>query len=83
MKRVRVSPGKFVVVSTAMADKAARIFASGAFTRDQIRDAAAAEPHRPSSRVMLGRPSQGGTQRQWAPAKDSSSVVRGRRCVGA
>lgn len=52
MKRVKVAPGKFVIVSQALADKAERVFASGAFTREQVR--AAAEPPR-ASLVMLGR----------------------------
>lgn len=54
MKRVRVAPGKFVVVSQGMADKAARVFASGAFTQDQVRDMAAAEP-KSASGVFLGK----------------------------
>lgn len=54
MKRVRVAPGKFVVVSQGMADKAARVFASGAFTRDQVREMAAAEP-KGASGVFLGK----------------------------
>ena len=51
MKRIKVAPGKFVIVSQALADKAERVFASGAFTREQVR---AAEPPR-ASLVMLGR----------------------------
>ena len=54
MKRVRVAPGKFVVVSQGMADKAARVFASGAFTRDQVREMAVAEP-KGASGVFLGK----------------------------
>lgn len=54
MKRVRVAPGKFVVVSQGMADKAARVFASGAFTRDQVREMATAEP-KGASGVFLGK----------------------------
>lgn len=54
MKRVRVAPGKFVVVSQGMADKAARVFASGAFTRDQVREMATAEP-KSASGVFLGK----------------------------
>lgn len=53
MKRVRVAPGKFVVVSQEMAEKAARVFATGAFTRDQMREMAAAEP-KGASGVFLG-----------------------------
>ena len=54
MKRVRVAPGKCVVVSDGMADKAARVFASGAFTREQVREMAAAEP-KGASGVFLGK----------------------------
>lgn len=54
MKRVRVAPGKFVVVSQGMEDKAARVFASGAFTQDQVREMAAAEP-KGASGVLLGK----------------------------
>jgi hypothetical protein len=54
MKRVRVAPGKFVVVSQGMAEKAARVFATGAFTRDQVREMAAAEP-KGASGVFLGK----------------------------
>jgi hypothetical protein len=54
MKRVRVSPGKFVVVPRAMVDKAARVLASSAFTREQIRELAAAEPDSTSG-VLLGK----------------------------
>ncbi len=54
MKRVRVAPGRFVVVSQGMADKAARVFASGAFTRDQVREMAAVEP-KGASGVFLGK----------------------------
>lgn len=59
MKRVKVSPGKFVTVSTAIAEKAARVFASGAFTATQVRDMAAAEPKLTTGGVMLGKPKPG------------------------
>ena len=55
MKRVRVSPGKFVTVSTEVAEKAARVFSSGAaFTREQVQEMAAAEATRISSGGLLG-----------------------------
>ncbi len=53
MKRVRVAPGKFVVVSQGMAEKAARVFATGAFTRDQVREMAAAEPKGASGKSLI------------------------------
>lgn len=58
MKRVRVSPGKFVTVSTAMAEKAARVFASGAFTPTQVRDMAAAEPKLTGGGLLIGKPAR-------------------------
>lgn len=59
MKRVKVSPGKFVTVSTAIAQKAARVFASGALTATQVRDMAASEPKLATGGVMLGKPKPG------------------------
>jgi hypothetical protein len=53
MKRVQVSPGRYVTVSTEMAAKAARIFASGAFTAEQVRQAAVTEPQH-AGNVLLG-----------------------------
>lgn len=43
MKRVQVAPGRFVTVSTAVADKAARVFSSGAWTRHQVSEDAKLE----------------------------------------
>lgn len=43
MKRVRIAPGKFVMVSPAIAAKAARVFATGVFSRDQINEIAKME----------------------------------------
>lgn len=45
MKRVRVAPGKFVAISPDLADKAARVFATG-LTREQVAALRAAEPKR-------------------------------------
>jgi len=75
MKRVRVSPGKFVVVSQAMVDKAARVFASGAFTREQIREMAAAEPKRASG-VMLGKSTGKHVANKPLPTKSGGRVAR-------
>lgn len=43
MQRVRIAPGKFVTISTEMAEKAARVFATG-LTRDQVHELRASEP---------------------------------------
>lgn len=75
MKRIRVSPGKFVVVSQAMVDKAARVFASGAFTRDQVREMAAAEPKRASG-VMLGKSTGKQAATKPLPTRSGSRVAR-------
>lgn len=52
MKRVRVSPGRYVVVSAGLAEKADRV-GSTVLTLDQIRDLVASEPKRATG-VMLG-----------------------------
>lgn len=75
MKRVRVSPGKFVVVSTALADKAARVFASGAFTREQVRELAAAKPKRASG-VLLGKSTGKHVSNEPLVAKSGGRVAR-------
>ena len=40
MKRIRVAPGKFVTISDELAEKAARVFATGQLTHDQVREMA-------------------------------------------
>ena len=52
MKLVRVAPGRHVVVSAELAEKAARVGSTG-LTRNQARDLAAAEPAQATG-VMLG-----------------------------
>lgn len=52
MKRIRIAPGKFVTISTAMADKAARVFATP-LTPEQVRAFKSPEPTRVSG-PMLG-----------------------------
>jgi hypothetical protein len=59
MKRVKVSPGRFVTVSTVVAEKAARVFATGAFTPTQVREMAAAEPKLSGSGFLIGKPRSG------------------------
>ncbi len=53
MKRIRVAPGKFVTISDELAEKAARVFATGQLTRDQVRELMAVEPQL-SSGAMAG-----------------------------
>jgi hypothetical protein len=45
MKRIRVAPGKFVIISAELADKAARVTATG-LTREQVLQLQASEPKR-------------------------------------
>ncbi|MBL8275935.1 hypothetical protein [Variovorax gossypii] len=54
MKRVRIAPGKFVMVSAEMAEKAARVFATG-LTRDKVRELKATEP-RLATGLIIGSP---------------------------
>jgi hypothetical protein len=75
MKRVRVSPGKFVFVSQAIVDKAARVFASGAFTREQVLELAAAEPKRANG-VMLGKSTGKHVANKPLPTKSGGGVAR-------
>lgn len=53
MKRIRVAPGKFVTISDELAEKAARVFATGQLTRDQVRELVDVEPQL-SSGAMAG-----------------------------
>lgn len=53
MKRIRVAPGKFVTISDELAEKAARVFATGQLTRDQVCELTDAEPQS-SSGAMAG-----------------------------
>lgn len=54
MKRIRVAPGKFVTVSTALAEKAARVFGSG-LTREDAAALSATEP-KGTAGLMAGSP---------------------------
>ena len=54
MKRIRVAPGKFVIISSEMAEKAARVMATG-LTREQVFEFKAAEPKRAAG-LMAGSP---------------------------
>lgn len=54
MKRVRTAPGKFVTISADMAEKVARVFATG-LTREQARGLKATEP-RFATGLMIGSP---------------------------
>lgn len=78
MKRVRVGPGKFVSISTELADKAARVFGTS-LMRDQVRDLKASEPRR-SSGLMAGSSKPLALTRSAATAMGS---VIDRSCDGA
>ncbi|MCE4540752.1 hypothetical protein LXT12_26335 [Pelomonas sp. P7] len=54
MKRIRIAPGKFVTISNELAEKAARVFATG-LTRDQVLALSATEP-RHTAGLMAGSP---------------------------
>lgn len=53
MKRIRVAPGKHVLISDELAEMAARVFGAG-LSRETVQDIAAREPR--SGRLMLGSP---------------------------
>jgi hypothetical protein len=53
MKRIRVAPGKFVIISPELAEKAARVTATG-LTREQVLELQASEPKRVG--LMAGSP---------------------------
>ena len=61
MKRIRVAPGKFVTISTELAEKAARVFATG-LTRDQVQQLKASEPKHVTGPMA-------GSRRPLGPAK--------------
>lgn len=52
MKRVRVAPGKFVMISAELSEKVARVFETG-LTRDQVRELKESEPRRATG-LMAG-----------------------------
>lgn len=54
MKRIRVAPGKFVTISSELAEKAARVCATSP-TRDQVLKFKASEPRRING-PMAGSP---------------------------
>lgn len=56
MKRIRAAPGKFVTISDELAEKAARMFATGQLTCDQVRELVAAEPRLSSGAMWRVRP---------------------------
>lgn len=66
MKRVRVSPGKFVTISTGLAEKAARVVAVG-LTRDQVRELGSAEPKH--IKVMAGSKKPLAIAKSWPSAQ--------------
>lgn len=54
MKRIRVAPGKFVTISSELAEKAARVTATG-LTREQVLEFKATEP-KGAAGLMAGSP---------------------------
>ena len=89
MKRVRIAPGKFVVISTELAEKAARVFGTG-LTRDQVRDLKATETEGAPG-LMVGSPKPLGIARHslgarpksaGAPARKTSASSGSRRKTG-
>jgi len=74
MKHVRVSPGKFVVVPTVLADKAARMIEAGALLRGQVRELAAAEP-KCAGGVLLGKSTGKGVSNRPLPAKPAGRLA--------
>lgn len=54
VKRIRVAPGKFVTISSELAEKAARMSAIS-LTRDQVLEFKASEPKRVNG-LMAGSP---------------------------
>ena len=53
MKRVLVSPGKYVTVSKAVADKMDRALVASPFTASRVREIIAAEPSH-AERILVG-----------------------------
>jgi len=53
MKRVRVAPGKFVLISAELAERAKKVFASGSLSREQALELGEAE-RRSSATVLAG-----------------------------
>lgn len=53
MKRIRVAPGKFVIISSELAEKAARVTATG-LTRKQVLELQTSEPKHVG--LMAGSP---------------------------
>jgi hypothetical protein len=74
MKRVRVAPGKFVTISTGLAEKVSRVVAVG-LTRDQVRELASAEPRH--IKMMAGSKKPLGIAKPWPSSQQGgrSAVV--------
>lgn len=66
MKRVRVAPGKFVTISTSLAEKASRVVAVG-LSRDQVRELASAEPKH--IKIMAGSKKPLAIAKPWPSAQ--------------
>ncbi len=79
MKRVRVAPGKFVNISSSLAEKAARVVAVG-LTRDQVRELASAEPKH--IKVMAGSKKPLAIAKPWPAAVQVPSARPAAAVVG-
>lgn len=69
MKRIRVAPGKFVIISPELAEKAARVTAT-ALARKQVLEFQASEPKRVPG-LMAGSPRPLALTKRRAPAQPS------------
>lgn len=89
MKRVRTAPGKFVIISTELAEKAARV-CGAVVTRDQVRNLGATET-KVVTGLMAGSPKPLGIARHslgtrpknsGTPARENSASSSPRRKTG-
>jgi hypothetical protein len=71
MKRVRITKGKYVVISDELAAKAVRVFASG-LTREQVLYLMVTEP-RPATGLMTGSKKPIALSRSRGAAHDETS----------
>jgi len=82
MKRIRVAPGKFVTISTDLAEKAARVFGAG-LTREQVLALSATEP-KGTAGLMTGSPKPLAIAQLRVPVKSveaRSELTQGARSI--
>ena len=72
MKRIKVRPGKFVLVSTELAEKAARAATAVSFTREEVERMVAAEPR--GVTIYAGPLRRSGPRKSNAPAGPRQKV---------